>query len=81
MADTDTSPDTSPGASPARATSETSDPTPEQVRCPTNPLRADGTRHTIDGCGSTNLEGPDHEGLYDCLDCGIWFTLAEARRG
>ena len=55
--------------------------TEEPVRCPTNPIAVDGTRHTIDGCGSTNVDGPDHEGLFDCLACGIWFSLEEARRG
>ena len=26
------------------------------------------------GCGSENVQGPDAEGAYDCLDCGIFFT-------
>ena len=26
------------------------------------------------GCGSENVQGPDAEGVYDCLDCGIFFT-------
>jgi hypothetical protein len=25
-------------------------------------------------CGSGNIIGPDTAGLYDCLDCGVWFT-------
>ncbi len=29
----------------------------------------------IEGCGSRNVVGPDDEGLYDCRDCGIWFTV------
>ena len=44
------------------------------VTCPTAPTQPDGAPHTIIGCGSTNVEGPDDEGLYDCLDCGIWFN-------
>lgn len=24
-------------------------------------------------CDSTNIDGPDFEGLWDCLACGIWF--------
>jgi hypothetical protein len=32
-----------------------------------------GDVHPIQGCGSANIEGPDDEGFYDCLDCGIWF--------
>ncbi len=46
------------------------------LRCP--PF----ARHETDivGCGSTNIsERPDEEGLYDCGDCGIWFTADEAR--
>lgn len=43
------------------------------LACPTAPTTPTGEQHTIIGCGSTNLEGPDFEGLYDCLDCGIWF--------
>lgn len=36
-------------------------------------------RHPSDliGCGSGNVTGPDAEGLYDCLDCGLFFR-AEA---
>lgn len=44
------------------------------LRCPNWPeagLEPDDNH--IDGCGSTNLAGPDDEGLYDCRDCGIWF--------
>ena len=42
------------------------------VCCPT------GARHKDDlvGCGSTHLRGPDEEGLYDCLECGLFFTEA-----
>lgn len=25
------------------------------------------------GCGSTNVAGPDDDGIYDCLDCGVFF--------
>lgn len=40
------------------------------LRCPVNKRGTDD----LEGCGSTNLQGPDEEGLYDCLDCGLWFT-------
>ena len=39
------------------------------ARCPAT-SRGQGD---IIGCGSPNLDGPDDEGLIDCLDCGIWF--------
>lgn len=44
------------------------------IMCPTSPVTREGEPHTIIGCGSSNVAGPDHEGLYDCLDCGIWFN-------
>lgn len=31
----------------------------------------------LSGCGSFNVIGPDAEGLYDCLDCGLWFKAGE----
>ena len=43
------------------------------VTCPTSEKLRDGTLATIRGCGPDNVTGPDHEGLYDCLACGIWF--------
>lgn len=46
---------------------------PNEIRCPTSTRTPDGTLHSIIGCGSTNVTGPDDEGLYDCGDCGIWF--------
>lgn len=39
------------------------------MRCP-KAARFDGD---ITGCGSVNIDGPDSEGWYDCLDCGIEF--------
>ena len=30
----------------------------------------------LDGCGCIDLSGPDHEGLIDCNNCGIWFNPA-----
>jgi hypothetical protein len=42
------------------------------VRCPTT-MSGDLT-----GCGSSNVTGPDEEGIYDCLDCGLWFHDSEA---
>ena len=31
------------------------------------------------GCGSANVTEPDDEGLYDCLDCGLWSTEEEGK--
>lgn len=28
----------------------------------------------LEGCSSDNVVGPDGEGLYDCLDCGLWMV-------
>lgn len=44
----------------------------DRVTCP-NDLRYDG----LEGCGSGNVEGPDFESLYDCLDCGLIFGSAD----
>lgn len=44
------------------------------LRCP------DWERHPGDivGCGSTNVEeDPDEPDMYDCLDCGMFFSLPE----
>lgn len=50
------------------------------VTCPTARLAPDGTPHTVIGCGSTRVvEDPTEPGLYDCLDCGIFFTPALER--
>jgi hypothetical protein len=43
------------------------------LTCPTATTKPDGTPHTIVGCGSTDVQGPDSDGLYDCGSCGIWF--------
>ena len=43
------------------------------VTCPTSRFQDTGERHTIIGCGSTNVAGPDSDGVYDCGDCGMWF--------
>ena len=42
---------------------------PEQICPPASVPGHDG----LEGCGSENVVGPDHEGLYDCLDCGLWW--------
>jgi len=44
-----------------------------EIKCPTN------ERHPGDlvGCGSTNVIGPDEEGLCDCMDCGLFFEVLE----
>jgi len=44
------------------------------LRCPTV-ARWDGD---LVGCGSTRLTEPDDEGLYDCIDCGLFFKLDAA---
>jgi hypothetical protein len=41
-----------------------------RMKCPTTP-RFEGD---LVGCGSTQLDGPDEEGFYDCLECGLFFT-------
>ena len=30
--------------------------------------------HVCPDCGSTDLQGPDDEGVRDCLGCGVFFT-------
>ena len=44
--------------------------------CPTS-ATLEQTELGLVGCGSTNVLGPDTEGLYDCLDCGLWFRWPE----
>lgn len=46
----------------------------KNVTCPAH------SRHEGDlvGCGSSNVSGPDEEGLYDCHECGLFF--ADPRR-
>lgn len=44
------------------------------VRCPTSPWTPEGEHHTIIGCGSSDIVGPDDEGLYDCRSCGMWWN-------
>lgn len=39
------------------------------IRCPISHDPDDD----LSGCGSTNVIGPDDEGLYDCCDCGLFF--------
>ncbi|MDE1821160.1 MAG: hypothetical protein KGJ23_08005 [Euryarchaeota archaeon] len=41
------------------------------IRCPSGP-------HKIPGCSSENVVGPDEEGFYDCLNCGLFFKETEA---
>ena len=48
--------------------------TPVSARCPQGKFRPDGTEHTIEGCGSTNVfRDLSEESLYECLDCGLSF--------
>ena len=51
-----------------------------EIRCP-KPSTAtpEQRRMKLEGCGSANVTGPDDEGLYDCLDCGLWFKQEEER--
>ena len=35
--------------------------------------RLPGERHAIIGCGSTNVAGPDSDGVHHCRVCGMWF--------
>ena len=30
------------------------------------------------GCGSPQVQWDENEGVFDCLDCGLWFTPAAA---
>jgi hypothetical protein len=42
--------------------------------CPTQMTAEDEQdSNGLVGCGSRRLEGPDEEGLFDCLECGLWF--------
>ena len=44
------------------------------VHCPSPGTgTAEQKKMGLMGCGSYNVEGPDDEGLYDCLDCGLDF--------
>jgi len=45
-----------------------------KIHCPTK-ARFKGD---LVGCGSTNVVGPDEEGLYDCCNCGLFFTKRAA---
>ena len=42
------------------------------IRCP---RPADGREPA--GCGSANVGRDDNDGMYDCFDCGLFFTAAE----
>lgn len=51
------------------------------VYCPTNPLPyVDNPNEFSTGCGSTNLDGPDWEGFYDCFDCGLFFKYDDVEQ-
>jgi len=43
------------------------------VTSPTSRFQHTGERHAIIGCGSTNVAGPDSDGVHHCRDCGMWF--------
>ena len=47
----------------------------KSYRCPTTPVPYnDGSGETLAGCGAEFSAEPDHEGLVDCPECGMWFT-------
>ena len=46
-----------------------------EVACPTE----DAAHLALPGCGSANVVGPDDEGLYDCVECGLWFKDERSR--
>ena len=46
----------------------------DKVRCPKPGTESAAQRRMgLTGCGSANVTGPDEFGLYDCLNCGLWF--------
>jgi hypothetical protein len=53
------------------------EPMQEIPTCPTGYDTAEQQRLGRSGCGSTNVIGPDSEGIYDCLDCGLFFVRPE----
>jgi hypothetical protein len=48
--------------------------TVKRVACPEHRRCADD----VVGCGSTNVSGPDEEGFFDCLECGVFFNPLRA---
>jgi hypothetical protein len=46
---------------------------PFPVICPDWPQPGAETPAALMGCGSTDLEGPDDEGWFDCRTCGLYF--------
>jgi len=42
----------------------------KRIACPM-PVRI---AHDVKGCGSTQVAGPDEEGLFDCCTCGVFFN-------
>lgn len=53
------------------------------VRCPAGPNKGplNPGEEPMEGCGSANVIWDADEQLYDCLNCGMWFTAAEADLG
>lgn len=47
------------------------------LRCPT----VARWKGDLVGCGSANLSEEDKEGLFDCLDCGLFFDRDAALEG
>ena len=58
-----------PRRKPSRPTERVTVP----LACPTHPSDVRDEDAAVTGCGSTDLVGPDREGLVDCCGCGIWF--------
>lgn len=55
---------------------EAKEPERKEVICPkTRRCKGD-----VVGCGSTNVRWNKSEGVYDCLNCGIWFLPKSAGR-
>ncbi len=51
----------------------------QRIHCP-DPDKAtpEQLRMGLTGCGSFNIEAAENEpGVYDCHNCGMWFTLNE----
>jgi len=53
-------------------------PIPIAVVCPTTPIPNDPDGR-FDGCGFPFTAAPDHEGIVDCPNCGLWFLASEHR--
>lgn len=48
-----------------------------RYRCPDQADAPGSDGHTVVGCGAEFDAEPDHDGLIDCPECGIWFRASE----